>query len=322
MSSENGVIARAVGATKVFTIRQGLFNRRPLVAVNNVSFELPSGKTLGLVGESGCGKTTLARLVLGSEPPTAGTITVAGVDSQKRSQLKGVVQAVFQDPSSSLNPRMRIASIVTEALGPLKVPRAEQRDRLGDALQRVGLPVSSAERFPHELSGGQRQRVAIARALIVRPALVVLDEPVSALDVSIRAQVLNLLRELQDDLGLTYLMTGHDLDVVHFMSDTIMVMYLGQVVEVGPGDAVFLRPLHPYTKGLIASMPPSHPAQRAVAAPVPAGELPSPLAPPPGCRFHPRCPVALPVCREVLPRLLRADDGREVACHLVNPPQD
>jgi oligopeptide/dipeptide ABC transporter ATP-binding protein len=316
----NGMIARAEAVTKVFTVRQGLFNRRPLVAVDNVSFALPSGKTLGVVGESGCGKTTLARLVLGSEQPTAGTITVGGIEtSRQRSRLKGVVQAVFQDPSSSLNPRMRIHSIITEALGPLAVSRSERHERMVDALMRVGLPTWTAERFPHELSGGQRQRVAIARALIVRPSLVVLDEPVSALDVSVRAQVLNLLRELQEDLGLTYLMTGHDLDVVHFMSDVIMVMYLGRVVEVGAADALFFRPLHPYTQGLIASMPPDHPGERTTHA-LPKGELPSPLAPPPGCRFHPRCPVAMPVCSQLEPALRRVDDDREVACHLVNPP--
>jgi oligopeptide/dipeptide ABC transporter ATP-binding protein len=234
--------------------------------------------------------------------------------------LKGVVQAVSQDPSSSLNPRMRIGSIATEALGPLSVPRSEQRERMLEALARVGLPTSSAERFPHELSGGQRQRVAIARALIVRPSLVVLDEPVSALDVSVRAQVLNLLRELQDDLGLTYLITGHDLDVVHFMSDAIMVMYLGQVVEVGAADALFFRPLHPYTRILISSMPPEHPGKRTTSL-LPKGELPSPLAPPTGCRFHTRCPVAMPVCSRLEPALKRIDDGREVACHLVNPPE-
>jgi oligopeptide/dipeptide ABC transporter ATP-binding protein len=314
----NGVVARADGVSKVFGVRAGVFSRIPLLAVDNVSFELETGKTLGIVGESGCGKTTLARLVLGIEQPSAGAITVSGVDtSRQRSKLKGAVQAVFQDPSSSLNPRQRIRSIITESLGPIGVSRSEQRTRMLDALERVGLPVALADRFPHELSGGQRQRVAIARALIVRPSLVVLDEPVSALDVSVRAQVLNLLRDLQDDLHLTYLMTGHDLDVVHFMSDYIMVMYLGRVVEFGPSDAVFFNPQHPYTKGLIASMPPAHPDDRPT-GPLPAGELPSPLAPPPGCRFHPRCPVAIAECSKIEPKLASAV-GRDVACHLVNP---
>jgi oligopeptide/dipeptide ABC transporter ATP-binding protein len=272
------------------------------------------------VGESGCGKTTTAKLVLGLEQPTGGNIRFEGRDLQRldtagRRHYRKSVQAVFQDPYASLNPRMRVGAIIAEPLVTNeRLPASEVRQRILDLLDLVGLPARSADLFPHEFSGGQRQRIAIARALALSPKLVVLDEPVSALDVSIRAQILNLLRDLQAELGLSYLFIAHDLAAVAHMSHTIVVMYLGKIVESGDARTLAHAPKHPYTEALFSAALPSHPDERREEI-ILSGEVPSPLNPPSGCRFHPRCPHAMARCAEEEP-MLRGIEGRLVACHL------
>jgi oligopeptide/dipeptide ABC transporter ATP-binding protein len=308
--------------TKHFPVRRGLLGRATglVRAVDGVSFTIDPGTTLGLVGESGCGKTTTSKLVLGLERPTAGAIRFQGDDvlALDRAQLRRyrrAVQAVFQDPYASLDPRMRVGTIVAEPLViNERLDRAARRRRVLELLDLVSLPARAADLFPHEFSGGQRQRVAIARALALSPRLVVLDEPVSALDVSIRAQILNLLRDLQQRLGVSYLFIAHDLAAVAHMSHTIAVMYLGQIVEWGPADVVAREPRHPYTQALFAAaLPIDFDTPRA--EPAVSGEVPSPLRPPAGCRFHPRCPHAMPHCATD-PPALRPHAARQVACHL------
>ncbi len=289
-------------------------------AVDRVSFAIEPGRTLGVVGESGCGKTTTAKLVLGLEEPSGGSIRFDGrdlheLDTAGRRQYRKSVQAVFQDPYASLNPRMRVAAIVAEPLVTNeRLPAGGARRRVLELLDLVGLPHRAADLFPHEFSGGQRQRIAIARALSLSPKLIVLDEPVSALDVSIRAQILNLLRDLQSELGLSYLFIAHDLAAVAHMSHTIVVMYLGQIVESGDAQTIARAPKHPYTEALFSAALPSHPDERRDEI-ILAGEVPSPLNPPPGCHFHPRCPHAMARCSRDEPALAEVD-GRLVACHL------
>ncbi len=291
-------------------------------AVDGVSFDIAQGETLGLVGESGCGKTTVARSILRLVEPTGGLIVFGGVDvlsakPRARRSLRRDMQAVFQDPVGSLNPRMKVGSIVAE---PLEIhgvgDRNSRRKRVTDLLTRVGLRAADADHYPHEFSGGQRQRIGIARAIALSPKFIVLDEPVSALDVSVQAQVLNLLSDLKDELGLTYLFIAHNLAVVEHFSDRVAVMYLGKIVEAGPAEEVYAQPLHPYTMALLSAVPGS-PGSNLRAPHAPGGEPPSPLSPPSGCAFHPRCPHAVQDCRQMPPPLAPCPGkpvSRLVAC--------
>ncbi len=298
----------------------GLFGKaRTLKAVDGVSFSLAAGRTLAVVGESGCGKSTLARMVTMIEQPTAGSLKIDGIelttaDAAQLKKLRSVVQMVFQNPYGSLNPRKKVGSILEEPLIINTDFDAEKRQATGRAmLAKVGLRPEQYARYPHMFSGGQRQRIAIARALMLHPRIVVADEPVSALDVSIRAQVLNLLMDLQDELKLAYLFISHDLSVVRHIADEVMVMYLGRPAEQGDKTVIFERPRHPYTKALLASTPSTDPTARSQRASV-RGELPSPINPPSGCAFHSRCPYAAADCTTKRPELRRVD-GRLVACH-------
>ena len=292
-------------------------------AVDDVSFSLRRGETFGLVGESGCGKSTTALAVLRMLEPTAGRIVFEGRDithlgAVKMRPLRRRIQMVYQDPFSSLNPRMRVRDVIGEPLvvHGLAKDRVAYRARVRELMDLVGLLPHMGEHYPHEFSGGQRQRIGIARALALSPSLVVCDEPVSALDVSIQAQVVNLLMDLQERLGLTYLFIAHDLSVVRHISDRIGVMYLGRVVEIASGDTLFKAPKHPYTQALLAAVPLPDPELDATRPhDLIAGEVPSARTPPPGCRFHPRCPQAMPRCKVDTPPLVERD-GAEVACHL------
>jgi len=315
-------VLEAAVLTKHFPAKKGIFggDRGTVKAVDGISFTIERGQTLGIVGESGCGKTTTAKLVLGLEIPTGGIMRFDGrdiqeLDSAGRRSYRKSVQAVFQDPYASLNPRMRISAIISEPLTTHEsLTTADVRKRVLELLDLVGLPARAADLFPHEFSGGQRQRIAIARALALNPRLIVLDEPVSALDVSIRAQILNLLRDLQEQLGLSYLFIAHDLAAVAHMSHTIAVMYLGKIVETGDAHALARAPKHPYTEALFSAALPSHPDERREEIILP-GEVPSPLNPPSGCRFHPRCPQAMARCSTETPELRDLGD-RIVSCHL------
>jgi oligopeptide/dipeptide ABC transporter ATP-binding protein len=298
-----------------------------LRAVDDISLAIAPGETLGLVGESGCGKSTLGRVLIRLTEPTAGTIRfesqdithLTGPDLRERRRS---MQIIFQDPYGALNPRMSVEQIIAEPLEihALTRGRAERRQTVAHMLDLVGLPERVRDRYPHEFSGGQRQRIGIARALVLHPKFVVCDEPVSALDVSVQAQIVNLLADLQRELGLTYLFIAHDLGVVKHISTRVAVMYLGKIVEVAEKRTLYASPLHPYTKALIAAVPALHPADRGRRRALRerlAGDVPSALHPPAGCRFHTRCPHAMPVCREQEPRALEPTPGHRVACHLV-----
>lgn len=300
-------------------------SRGAVQAVDGVSLLIRPGETLGLVGESGCGKSTLGRAIARLIEPERGSVRLGGVDLSRlsRSELRAHrsdIQMVFQDPLASLDPRWTVGALIAEPLNIHRVgSRAERRDRVADLLTKVGLPADAAGRYPHQFSGGQRQRIGIARALALDPKLLVLDEPVSALDVSVQAQILNLLVDLQKQLGVAYLFISHDLSVVEYISDRVAVMYLGRIVEIAPRDQLWSAPAHPYTQALFASIPRidgNGPGRRG--APL-KGDLPSPYSPPSGCRFHTRCPVVLERCRTETPRSVRScgDAGHSVACHLV-----
>ncbi len=306
------MLLSASDLVRTYRVRRPLQRPVDLHAVNGVSFTLEAGRTLAVVGESGCGKSTLARMVTLLETPSSGQVEIEGkpADPSDR-ETRRAVQMVFQDPYGSLNPRRTVAGILEEPLAISGVSGRQRREAALAMMARVGLRRDQAGRYPHMFSGGQRQRIAIARALMPQPRIVVADEPVSALDVSIRAQVLNLLLDLQEEFGLAYLFISHDLAVVRHIADAVMVMYLGRVVEHGSRDAVFDRPLHPYTRALLAATPGLKPSQ--AQEPV-RGEPPSPLTPPSGCAYRTRCPHATAICREVRPELVPALDGW-VACH-------
>jgi len=311
---------QATDLHRYYQVGRGVFKQpATLKAVAGASFMLEPGKTLAVVGESGCGKSTLARLVTMIEPPTSGRLAIDGREVTDASPetlraLRPAVQMVFQDPYGSLNPRKQVGAILEEPLEiNTRLDSAERRTAARDMMAKVGLRPEYYSRYPHMFSGGQRQRIAIARALMLRPKVVVADEPVSALDVSIRAQVLNLLMDLQAEFNLAYLFISHDLGVVRHIADEVMVMYLGRTVEHGTKDTIFAGPRHPYTKALLASTPAVDPTERRQRVPI-KGELPSPLNPPPGCAFHRRCPYATEVCGTAVPEL-RSVAGRLVACH-------
>jgi peptide/nickel transport system ATP-binding protein len=312
------------GMSKHFAIRGGFIGTTGVVrAVDDVSFFVDKGEVLGIVGESGCGKSTTARLVIGLIQPDSGSIVLDGEklgDKLTLRDLRRSVQMVFQDSYASLNPRLTIEASV--AFGPIiqGVSSAEAHNRAHDLLRKVGLdPAVFAARYPHELSGGQRQRVNIARALALSPRLVLLDEAVSALDKSVEAQVLNLLVDLKNDLGLTYVFISHDLNVVRFISDRVMVMYLGEVVETGPVEALWQDARHPYTRALLSAMPSLDPDNRTKEPPI-TGDPPNPINPPSGCRFHTRCAFAEPLCSEKSPSLFATGNDRHTAaCHMVDP---
>ncbi|MCY4557312.1 MAG: ATP-binding cassette domain-containing protein [Chloroflexi bacterium] len=330
-SPDTGVAANSSSAIieldnirKFFPISKGVLMRRSVgevKAVDGVSFKIREGETYSLVGESGCGKTTTARMVLHVETPTDGYMRFNGKDTRQfsgsdRREYRASVQAVFQDPWSSLNPRMRVGDIIMEPLLTNKpMGKNEAKEQLDTLLRDVGLRQAQGAYYPHEFSGGQRQRIAIARALSLRPKVIVLDEPVSALDVSIRAQIMNLLRQLQDQYGVSYLLIAHNLATVRYMSHHVGVMYLGRMVEEAPTRDLFANPSHPYTKALIAASLPSHP-DTVREEMVISGEVPSPLNPPSGCHFHPRCPMVMDRCSVDDPETRQLTAVHQVACHL------
>ncbi len=309
----------AADLARHYSVGRGAFREPATVkALADATFTVEAGKTLAVVGESGCGKSTLARLVTMIEPATAGKLVIDGVDvarePAKLKDLRRTVQIVFQDPYGSLNPRQKVGSILEEPLViNTSLNAAARRAKALDMLSRVGLRPEHYARYPHMFSGGQRQRIAVARALMLEPKIIVLDEPVSALDVSIQAQILNLLADLQDEFGLTYLFISHDLSVVRFVADDVMVMYLGRPVEIAPVDDIFQRPQHPYTRALLSATPIADPERQRMKIKL-EGELPSPFDPPAGCAFHPRCQYARDICREKPPALMAAGAVQH-ACH-------
>ncbi|TBL73371.1 ABC transporter ATP-binding protein [Paenibacillus thalictri] len=321
-AKSNEPLLEVKGLKKYFPVKGLLGNAKAHVkAVNDVSFKLFEGETFGLVGESGCGKSTLGRTILRLLEPTGGEVmyngrNIYGLSDREFRNIRQELQMVFQDPYSSLNPRKRIGSTLEEPLAIHGIgAKSERTDRVMDILQKVGMQLESYYRYPHEFSGGQRQRIGLARALVMNPRIIVCDEPVSALDVSIQSQIINLLQQLQGEFKLTYLFVAHDLSVVRHISDRIGVMYLGQMVEVAPTDSLFATPLHPYTQALLSAVPLPHPGARKQRITL-KGEIPSPLNPPSGCIFHTRCPFATEVCKTEIPVLKEMTEGHLVACHL------
>jgi oligopeptide transport system ATP-binding protein len=324
-SRDGDVLLQAEHVVKHFPIKRGILIQREVAqvhAVDDVTLEIRQGETLGLVGESGCGKSTLGRCFVRLYPLTAGKIVFDGRDISRLSRrsmrpLRRELQIVFQDPYASLNPRKRVGSIIG---APLEIhgvgDRAERRQRVHELLEKVGLSPEHYNRFPHEFSGGQRQRIGVARALALRPKLVIADEPVSALDVSIQAQVINLLADLQEEFDLTYVFIAHDLGVVRHVSDRIAVMYLGKIVEISPAEELYQRPIMPYTEALLSAVPLPDPRESAARERIVLeGDVPSPINPPSGCRFHPRCRYATDVCKQLEPPLTDYGNGHLAACH-------
>lgn len=321
MATNNNTILKVSGLKKYFPVQRGFLRHVVgwIKAVDGVDFEIERGKTLGLVGESGCGKSTIARLILKLMEPTGGKIVYRGMDVTTWSQrdfksMRKEMQIIFQDPFGSLNPRMTVGQSIEEGLRILGIQvQAERKRRIGELLEMVGIAPSAAGRYPHEFSGGQRQRVGIARALSVEPSLIVCDEPVSALDVSIQAQIINLLRELQARLGLSYLFIAHDLNVVGYMSDRIAVMYLGHIMAYGPAETLFDNPRHPYTLALLSAVPSPDPDDRKEQEDL-TGDVPTPFEPPPGCKFQGRCPLVEDRCREGEIQFYEVGEGHFVRC--------
>ena len=316
-------LVRVEDVQKHFPIGGGFFSGQVVRAVDGVTFEVRAGETLGLVGESGCGKSTLGRVIVQLQPATGGHVLFKGTDlvqlsGERLRRMRQEMQMIFQDPYASLNPRMTVGEIVGEPLRNFGIARGRDREQRVQEVMRVcGLNPNFVNRYPHEFSGGQRQRVGIARALVLNPTFVVADEPISALDVSIQAQIVNLLEDLQDQFQLTYLFIAHDLSVVRHLSDRVAVMYLGKIVEVADSREIYARPLHPYTKALLSSIPIPDPDLEAGRQPILLkGEIPSPVNPPSGCRFHTRCPIAkFPICSEQEPPLEDKGGGHVAACH-------
>lgn len=310
-----------------FNINMGMFRTKPLKAVDNVSFAIQPGETLGLVGESGCGKTTVGRTILHLYKPTGGEVLYKGRKIQTKADIQAFrnkASMVFQDPYSSLNPRMTVADIIGEPLDVHKLysSRQERQERILELMGYVGLNSEHAARYAHEFSGGQRQRIGIARALAIEPEFIVCDEPISALDVSIQSQIINLLKDLQSELGLTYMFIAHDLNIVKYISDRIAVMYLGNMVELADSEEIYRNTLHPYSEALLASVPIPDPDKEVQAkTEVLTGDVPSPINPPPGCNFAGRCKYACAYCRQVNPVLTEVKPGHWVACHKVTAPE-
>lgn len=322
MPEQSMPLLKVEGLKKYYPLTAGLIPRHvgDVKAVDGVSFHIKEGETLGLVGESGCGKSTLCKTILRLEEPTSGKIfykgtDIASLDKKALRELRKEIQIIFQDPDASLDPRMTVGESIYEPLAIHNIGDEQKRQEIiAGLLQQAGLEPDVADLYPHELSGGQKQRIGIARALALNPKLIIADEPVSALDVSVRAQILNLMLDLQDQLGLAYLFIAHDISVIKYTAHRIAVMYLGKIVELAPNRELFQNPLHPYTEALLSAV--TSLGKKTGKRILLSGEVPSPLNPPPGCRFHPRCPYTMPVCSEEEPELIELSPGHSVACHL------